>query len=630
MPQFPEVPANDVGSLERARARLYQADAVQDSRAPFTVAGRNSVPHEWGEELIMRTRASGKRHLHFAIMFFMIAVLFFLISLATASYFFFYGGNAVSVDKVSIEILGPATIAGGDTVPLSLTVTNKNSTALENATIEITFPNGTRSTADVLSPYPRYTENLGTIASGAVITRSVKAVVFGGAGEALALPVSFSFSAAGSNSIFVKKVSYQLAVSSTPLSVSVDTPAEVTSGNPFAFAITVRSNATVPLDNVVLSGAFPFGFSVVSSSPVLSNSAFLLGTMRPGASKTLTLTGTIEGQDAEQRVFHFTVGTAKTAQDQTLAVTYMTQDATVKIAPHFIDTTLALNGNTAANVVIAPGSYQNATVSYTNMLTTSMQDSVISIAISGSAIDYGSIKTTNGFYNSADHTIIFSRDTDPALATLAPHASGLGTFTFSTRASGALPPSPTITFTISVSGTRIGETNTTEQMNTSATKTAKVATTIALSASSLHSSGPFSNSGFIPPRADQATTYAIVWNAQNQGSAVAGGTVSSMLPSYVSYTGETSGAGSFSYNKTSRTVTWNIGDLAQGGYSQGAFQISLVPSTSQNGNAPALTGAASFSGYDRFAGVTVSATADPPTTETVGDPGYVGANAIVQ
>jgi hypothetical protein len=136
--------------------------------------------------------------------------------------------------------------------------------------------------------------------------------------------------------------------------------------------------------------------------------------------------------------------------------------------------------------------------------------------------------------------------------------------------------------------------------------------------------------GPIPPRADQATTYTIVWNTQDEGSAVAGGTVSTVLPSYVSYTGLTAGTGSFLYDKGSRTVSWSTGNLAQGAGTYGAFQVSLTPSTSQTGTAPILTGTASFSGYDRFAGVRVSATAVPVTTETVGDPGYVGTNAIVQ
>jgi len=627
---MPLQPEDDTGSLERARARLYRPAGLPRVRAPLTEPLEKELPHVWEEGELPTPPHQGERHVRLAGIFFVAALVFFFVAFAVAGFFFYFGGNAVSVDKVTVDIQGPTTVAGGDTVPLSLTITNKNPVAIENATIEIDFPSGTRDATNVLNAYPHYIENLGTLASGATVTRSVKAVLFGSSGQALSLPVSLSYGSAGSNAVFVKKSSYALAISTTPLSVTVDTLSETVSGKPLTLTLTVRSNATVPLNNVVLAATLPFGFLVTSSSLPLNNSSFLLGTLAPGASKTVTLAGTLTGQNKEQRVFHFTVGTANAANNQSLAVTYMTQDATVVIAAPFIDTTLSLNGDTGGTAVITPGSYQSVAVSYTNTLATSVTNATVSISLSGSAIDYGSIQTTSGFYNSATHTILFSRDTDPSLAQLSPGASGVGAFTFSTMPAGSLGLAPTVNFTISVSGTRVGQSNVPENVSSTVTKAVKVATSVALSAVSRHASAPLATGGPIPPRANQATTYAIVWNVQSAASAVAGGAVSATLPSYVSYTGLTIGNGSFSYDDKSRTVTWNLGDLSQGGSAQGTFQVSITPSTSQKGSAPLLTGTASFSGYDRFAGVQVSASADPVTTETPRDPGYVSSNATVQ
>lgn len=598
-------------------------------RSPYRAPEEQSHPHEWeAGELPKVAGQNGKRHLRLATIFFGAAAAFFLASLAVASYFLYFGGNSVSVDKITIDIVGPTTIAGGDTVPLSLTITNKNPIAVENAAIEIGFPEGTRSAMNVLSPYPRYIENLGTLASGETITRSVKAVVFGGAGQTIVLPVTFSFGTANSNAIFEKKFSYPLAISSTPLSVSVDSLTETVSGEPISFVLTVRSNATIPLTNVVLSAASPFGFSVASSSLPLDDSVFYIGTLLPGASKQVTLTGILAGQNNEQRVFHFTVGTAKSSKDRALSIGYMTQDATVSITAPFITTALALNGDTSKNVVMTPGSLQSVALSYSNTLPTTVTNASIVVTVSGSAIEYDSIQTTNGFYNSSDHTVVFSRETDPALASLAPGASGVGTFTFLTSPAGTIAPA--VTLALSVSGTRVGQTNVPEQVTVSAVKTAKVATTVILSSHSSRTDGSFGSGGPVPPRANQATTYAIVWDAQNKGSAVAGGTVSATLPSFVSYTGMTAGAGSFSYDDVSRAVTWNVGDLAQGARSQGIFQVSLTPSTSQRGSVVPLTSEALFSGHDRFAGVTISAGVDPVTTETKDDLGYAAEDGIVQ
>lgn len=626
---LPPPSEDDLGSLERARERLYGHTIDLHTRPSLTGAGGRELPHAWADSLEHAVH-KGKRHVRLATIFFIGTFVFFLVALGVAGYVFYIGGNSVSVDKIALDIQGPTTIAGGDTVPLSLTITNKNAVAVGNATIEIDFPNGTRSATDLLQDYPRYVENIGTLASGASVTRSIKAVVFGGTGQTLTIPVSFSYGAAGSNAVFVKKSSYPLTISTTPLSLSLDTVSETVSGKPFTITLTVRSNATIPLSNVVVTGAFPFGFTVASSSRPLTNSSFSLGTLQPGASAGIALTGILSGQDSEQHVFHFTVGTAKSANDPTLAVNYMTQDAAITITAPFISTTLALNGDSSPNIVMAPGSRQNVTLSYANTLSTNVTNASIAIAISGTSVDYNSIQTTSGFYRSADHTVVFSRDTDPSLATLASGASGFGSFTFLTLPTNTLTSSPTITFTISVSGTRVGQANVPEQISASATKAAKVSTSVVLSSASLHSSGPLSASGPVPPRAGQATTYSIVWDVLDAGSAIAGGSVSATLPSYVTYTGLTTGSGSFSYDAASHVVTWSTGDIPQGGHAQGAFQISFTPSTSQKGDVPPLVGAAAFSGYDRFAGVQVSATVDPVTTETKGDPGYISSFGTVQ
>ncbi len=619
---------NEIGALERARKSLYSPAESGKSRRPFRESTNRELPHEWEEEKLVSPRHQGERHVRFASLFLGGAILFFLASLAAAGYFLYFGSNSVSTDKVAVDIEGPTTIAGGDTVPLSITITNKNPVALSNATIEIDFPDGTRSATNVLIPYPRYVEKLGTLASGATVTRSVRAILFGGAGQALELPVTFSYGTESSNATFEKKSSYALSVSSTPLSVSVDSLTETVSGEPLTFSLTVRSNATVPMNNVILTTSSPFGFSVASSSLPLTNSTFFIGTLKPGASEQVTLTGELSGQDNEQRVFHFTVGTAKSSTDQTVAISYMTQDATVTIAAPFIATTIALNGDTSPNVVIAPESLQSVSISYVNTLATTVSNVSIVVSVTGSAIDYDSIKTTNGFYNSSNHTIVFGQDVDPALASLAPGASGLGSFTFATTPAGV--SSPSVTLSVSASGTRVGQANVPEQVTASTVKVARVATAVQFSSSVSHKTGPFGTSGPIPPQANVPTTYAVIWRVQNLGSAVAGGTVTATLPGYVSYTGQTSGTGSFSYDTVSHVVTWNAGDLAQGAIAEGAFEISFTPSTSQRDSVVILANQASFSGYDRFAGVPVAASAEQVTTATPGDPGYIPADGIVQ
>ena len=612
---------NRVSPIEQAREALYSPTPSRYERSPLSAPKEASFPHEWQERALPRLPGT-TRHVRRASIFLAGTIFFFLGALGIAGYLFYFGGNSVSTDKVTIDVQGPTTIAGGDTVPFAITITNKNPVALEHAILEIGFPDGARSAVNVLAPYPRYVENLGTIASGATVTRSAKAIVFGGAGQALALPVSFSYGTASSNAVFEKKSTYALAISSTPLSISVDTLTELTAGQSMTFGLTVRSNANVPIGNIVLAPTFPFGFSVASSSLPLTNGSFVIGTLAPGASRQIRLSGTLIGQDNDQKVFHFSVGTANSVKDPTLAIAYMTQDAIVKIAEPFITTSLTLGGNTLVNAIMTPNSTQNISVNYQNTLATMITNASISVALAGAAINYDSIRTMNGFYNSVDHTIIFNRDTDSKLASLSPGATGQDSFSFSTLPAGA--HSPTITFSTSASGTRIGQANVPEQVTVSAQYQARISTTATFATRTSHMSGP------IPPRVEQATVYAVTLSVENKGSTLAGGVATLTLPSYVTYIGQTTGAGAFSYDSTTRVLTWRPNDLPQSGNAEGTFQVSLTPSASQKGSAVQLTGAPTFSGYDRFAGVQISANANPATTDTPSDPGYIPKDAIVQ
>src|SRR3989344_6134673 len=223
-----EMPPSDdaeVGALEEARRRHYAIEDVPRPERPPLANAERSAPHAWlgVEPHAPPTQHFSTRHVRFATYFLIGAATFFVMSAGVAGYFLYYGGNSVSVNNIDLSLEGPSTIAGGDTVPLSVAITNRNPVAIDNATIEIDFPEGSRSAENVLTPLTVYSENLGTIKSGETVTRAIKTVVFGAAGATLTLPVSLSYGAEGSNAIFVKKSSYPLVISLTPLSVSVDT-----------------------------------------------------------------------------------------------------------------------------------------------------------------------------------------------------------------------------------------------------------------------------------------------------------------------------------------------------------------------------------------------------------------------
>jgi len=173
-----------------------------------------------------------------------------------------------------------------------------------------------------------------------------------------------------------------------------------------------------------------------------------------------------------------------------------------------------------------------------------------------------------------------------------------------------------------------------EEVTSAAEAIVELGSVVDVAGKVLRFSGPFNNMGPIPPKAGSQTTYSIVWTVKNSSNTVANAQVRTTLPPYVSFAG-VSGTEKITYDDTTRTVVWNLGDVRAGaGYTyairQGVFQIVLTPSISQVGQAPFLTGDITFSGEDRFAQMVITKTAPGPTTAFTEDTGFTKGMDIIQ
>ncbi len=272
--------------------------------------------------------APRKRGLSLSVLFLIIALGFFVLALAAGAYFLVFGGRSISTDHVTITVDGPTTIGSGDVVPLAITIQNQNPTAITGTALSIDFPDGARSADDATQALAHYTDTAGDIAPGASASRTVRASLFGSENQKITIPLRLEYHVAGSNAVFVKEAKYEVTITSSPLSVTAQSLSQVSAGQPITLTVTVRSNATAPVDNVAVLAQYPFGFSPTGAS-ASDGPLFPVGTLAPGESKTLSITGSLKGEDGDERVFHFTVGTSPGPDASTLSLSYTTTDASV-------------------------------------------------------------------------------------------------------------------------------------------------------------------------------------------------------------------------------------------------------------------------------------------------------------
>ncbi len=629
------MPPEDQSPLDRLNSRLYTPKGASVPMPAHLATRTAEIPRGWNPPPTPPTNSAPRprKKLPFVVRFLILAAGFFVIAAGTTTYFLFVGGRTVSSNNIAITIDGPTTAAGGDTVPLVITIENHNPVAISGATLHVGFPEGTRSAEDVTQAYSHYDESLGDISAGQAVTRTVRAVLFGAENQSVVIPATIEYRTANSNSTFQTQKDYALTLTTSPVSISATSVSQISSGQSLTMTILVRSNAAKPLNNLALRAQYPFGFSVTSSSIDGNNGVFPIGTLNPGEEQKLVITGVLTGGNNDLRIFHFTAGSTESSTNGALSVIYANSESDITITKPFLDIGLSLNNQLSGAPSVGAGDTVNGLLKWTNTLPNNVLDAQVTISLAGTGFDPASVSTQDGFYQSSNATIRFDRDTNAGLANLAPGDTGTGTFSFKIKEGSALASlvNPTVSISVSGSGRRVNEAGVPEDLSSTLTRTVKIASGLSLSSNLVKTVGPFANTGPWPPIAGKATTYTVMLTATNGVNSIGGATVSMTLPSYVTFTGATSPIdGSVTYTASTHTVRWVVGDMNPNTNRQSAFQISFLPSTSQQGSSPALVSPQTISGTDRFTQIPVSATASSLDTQTRNDPAYQTVDGAVQ
>ena len=620
----------DKDGVEHLKNKLYsrgQQQAPQDIRAVLEPSDAHA-PVAWSDSAVPAKAPKAvfltpERRMAFSTKFFIGSAVFFVLAAAGAAAFFFAGGNYVSSQNIDMQIVAPALIDGGTSANLQFIITNRNQSPLQLADLVVTYPQGTRDPKRPQKALTQERVSIGTLEPGRQTKLTSSAVFYGAEGSIQTIRASLEYSIESSNAVFTKETEVQVTLGSSPVSVSVDAPSEIIAGQPFSLEVTVQSNSQTPVEDVLVQGQYPFGFSVDSASPRgdAGQTIWRLGTMSPGTVQVIKVSGRVDGQDGDEKVFRFIAGSTKDQTAAKIDVPFLSVPASLTVHRPFITGSIAVDGKSGEKIAVDAGRTLQGSVTWQNNLQDPVGNVELRLRFDGPTVDPSSIKSSSGFYDSSASTLVWTSAQDPSLAQVPPGGTGTLLFSFVTRAPGAggtVYQNPVIELMLAVQGTRTGAGSVPEAVTSGARTQVVLSSAVSLTAAALHNTGPFSNSGALPPRAESPTAYTIVWTVKNSSNTIGNVGVSTVLPPYAAFVSAGANTG-IAYDSASRTVRWDIGDIKPGvGYSSaalvGSFQITLTPSTAQVGSVPALTGAAALTGTDRFAQTAVTASAGAPTT----------------
>ena len=642
--------------IERLRRAMYSrslSPKIQDrTRRPLGTSQR-TVGEDFVETqekiagIIVAPRAMGLARS--ALWWFLgIAIVFFIGAVGFFGYFFLFGGGSsvASPNNIGISISGPPQIEGGLPTELQIVVENRNKVELELADLVITYPSGTRSPTDFATTLQSQRISLGTIESGGTRQGTVSAVFAGNEGEHADIKVELEYRIDGSSAIFLASSDYSVTFSSSPLSLVVEGNNDTISGQPVELTVSVTSNANAPVKDVLLSAQYPFGFKFSSAlPPPSSGNLWWIGDLAPGQKRTVTINGTLSGQEGDDRVFHFSAGTRHDATSTVIQRFLADNIFKISVSRPFLGLAVSINGASGPGVVVSPGDNVTVSIAWQNNLPTSILDAVIVARLSGFEIDGSTLHTSDGFYRSSDGTLLWDKTTTGGVLTnLSPNAHGTVGFSFKMPTSDTLKTiiNPRLNISVNAAGKRVSESGVPENLQATASQKVSLASDLSLTAQGLYYANPFGSVGPMPSKAGTETTYAIVFTVTNTTNKISDAKVTAHLPPYVRYVGICSprsecdpDTGKLTFNQSNGTVTWNMGDIAPGVGLNGtqplqvAIAIGFTPSTSQIGQEPPLLQNISLSGTDASTNAPITRNVKDVTTNILGDPGFSAVNATV-
>jgi hypothetical protein len=561
------------------------------------------------------------------------SLVLFVISAAVAAFVFFGGGNLVSSKNVDIKVVGPLSVGGGQESSFDINVINSNRTDLKSVSILVEYPSGTRLPSDLSKELSRERFNLGDIESGDTKSQQISAVIFGDRESTKEFKFSLEYRVENSSAVFYKEKIHEITISSAPIIITPTYPKEVNSNQEINFSVEIASNSKDTLGEFLVRVEYPFGFVFKNASidPAYGDNVWKFSRLGTGEKRVISINGTIIGQDNEERVFRITAGTQSDTDEKVIAVPISDLTETILVKKPFIGISSVIGENVDSDYAGRGGKEASVKLSVRNNLPTRIFNMTVEVYLKGAALDPFNVSAgSGGFYQSFNNTILWDKRSVGEFADMGPGSSKNLSFSLTPLVYSKITnkTSPEIEITIVSKGERVLESGSIENVSSTEKRKIILATDLELSSRSVRSLGSIENTGPIPPKAGVPTTYTIIWavtNTFNQASNVEARTT---LPPYVRWTGLFSPTSeAISYNQTTNQVVWNVGTvLPSTGISaspkQVYFQLELLPSVSQIGNAPGLMGDVMLTGIDKVTGVKMESRQPGATTNFSGDPTY--------
>ncbi|MFH1509709.1 MAG: hypothetical protein ABID67_00985 [Candidatus Nealsonbacteria bacterium] len=511
---------------------------------------------------------------------------------------YYYQKNIYSKDVIKLEILGPVETGLLEEVEYVVKYKNNGDTRLEEPELIFEYPKYSIPVGEDATRVTKDENELGgAIYPGEERTISFKARLLGKEGDIKTAKVSLSYKPKDLRARYESSTSFTTLLGKVPLTLEFDLPTNIESGKEIKFKINYFSNANYPLSDLRILLDSPSNFEFVKSNPIsLEDKEWEIGLLNKADGGRVEITGKMMGGVGEESILRARLGSWYDGEFVLL------KEAIKGIS--IIKPTLYITQNINNNPEFAvdPGDSLHYEIFFKNIGEDILTDMTLQITLSGSALDFNTLRTIDGQYEEGDNSILWDWRRVSDLQLISPQEEGRVEFWINAKNSWNInsteDKNPEIKTKVYLS--QVEE----EFIN-------KVNSKIEIVQKGFYEDEVFGNSGFLPPKVGETTTYTISWQVKNYFNDMKDVQVKAILPHGVRLTGQIfpeEAADRFTFDSGSRELVWNVGDLLVG---QGVlnlppsifFQVALTPDVSQKNQAAELISQVRITGQDQWTGI---------------------------
>jgi len=553
-------------------------------------------------------------------------VIILLAAIAGVAGLYYYQRNIYSKEILKLEILGPTETELVQEIEYIVKYKNNGNTRLEEPELIFEYPEYSIPSEGSSQRVTKNAEDFGgAIYPGQEQTFSFKARLLGKEGAVKQAKATLSYRPKNLKARYESSTTFTTLIKKVSLTFDFDLPTKIESGKDFDFKLNYFSNVDYPLSDLRVTVEYPSNFEFIESVPQsLEKTEWDVGLLNKAKGGRISITGKLRGEIGEEKVFQAKLGTWR--EGEFILLKEIAKG--VEITKPSLYVSQQINGN--PRYIASPGDSLHYQISFKNLGEDIFTNLFLIVKLEGEAFDFDTLKAPQGTFETGDNSIIFDWKRVSKLQFLDAGEEGEAEFWVGLKddwpISSSEDKNPEIKTDVYLSQIQEQFVN-------------KVNSKLEIVQKVYFQDEVFGNTGSMPPKAGEGTTYTIMWQARNFYNDVSGVKVKAKLPSNVDLTGNIfpeGGVSNFTFDSESREIVWSVGDLKVSEGIAGtaapnlSFQVRLTPYANQVGQTPEIIGEATISGEDQWTGEIIRGTSPAQNTTLPDDPTITGEQSIVQ